>query len=65
MDTTCTHHLPVHSDDVANEGALLQQCDVPVRNPVGQGSLWTAGYRRGGPAVGHEDRLAAHMPVSC
>jgi len=59
----CTHHFPVHSNDVANEGALLERGEVPVRSPVGQGSLWTAGHRSGRPAASIEDGRAAHMTI--
>lgn len=53
-----SHHLSVHGDDVANEGALLHWCDVSVGDAIGQGGLRVAGHHGVGPTVGDEDRLA-------
>lgn len=41
--STSSHHLPVHSDDVSNEGALVRRCDVSIGDPVGQRRLRAAG----------------------
>lgn len=59
-----SHHLPVHGDDVADEGAVLGGGDVSVGHPVGQGHLRAAGHQGAGPTVGDEDWLDVHVAVS-
>lgn len=49
-----SHHLPVHGDDVADEGTLLERRDVAVGEPVAEGHLGAAGNRHVGSAVGDE-----------
>lgn len=47
-----SHHLSVHSDDVADERTLLHWCDVSVGNPVGHGHVRAAGNHGVGSTVG-------------
>lgn len=54
----------MHGDDVANEGALLDWCDVSVGDPVSQGRLRAAGHRGAGPTVGDEKGLVGQVLIS-
>lgn len=56
LGESSSHHLPVHSDDVADERTLLQRRGVSVGEPVAQGHLGAAGNQDVGPAVGDEGR---------
>lgn len=46
----------MHSDDVADERALLERRDVAVGQPVAQGRLGAAGNHHVGSTVGDERR---------
>lgn len=57
-------HLPVHGDDVSDEGTSLDRCDVSIGDPVGQGRLGTAGHPGAWSSIGDEDGLVDQDVVS-
>lgn len=59
-----SHHLPVHGDDVSNEGALLHWCDMSIGDAIDQGCLWATGHHATGPPVGDKDGLIDEVSVS-
>lgn len=63
--TQSSHHLPVHGDDVSNEGTFLHGRDMSVGDTIGQRVLRAAGHYSTGTPIGDEDRLAGWTLITC
>ncbi len=59
------HHLSVHGNDVANEGAVLYRHGMAIRYTVGEGLLWGAGDHCAGHAIRNQARLSNVIVPCC
>lgn len=63
--TQSPHHLPVHGNDVSNEGAFLHWRDMSVGYTIRQRGFRAAGHYSTGTPVGDEDGLAGWTLITC